>query len=80
MSKCARVSLPVAGSSPAATLRRVIARATSLGRVASPAAAGAQAWAYPAFQPPRVMNREFNFGVADADTPARAWSSSGVKD
>ena len=31
-----------------------------------PAALGAQAWAYPAFQPPRVMNREFNFGVADA--------------
>jgi len=31
-----------------------------------PALAGAQAWAYPAFQPPRVMNREFNFGVADA--------------
>ncbi len=33
---------------------------------AMPAAASAQAWAYPAFQPPRVINREFNFGVADA--------------
>jgi hypothetical protein len=31
-----------------------------------PSIVGAQAWAYPAFQPPRVMNREFNFGVADA--------------
>ena len=31
-----------------------------------PAIARAQAWAYPAFQPPRVINREFNFGVADA--------------
>ena len=31
-----------------------------------PAALGAQGWAYPSFQPPRVMNREFNFGVADA--------------
>lgn len=33
---------------------------------AVPAAAEAQAWAYPSFQPPRVANREFNFGVADA--------------
>jgi hypothetical protein len=31
-----------------------------------PAIAGAQAWAYPSFQPPRVTNREFNFGVGDA--------------
>jgi hypothetical protein len=31
-----------------------------------PAVAQAQAWAYPAFQPPRVINREFNFAVADA--------------
>src|SRR5687767_9008356 len=30
------------------------------------ATADAQAWAYPAFQPPRVINREFNFGVVDA--------------
>src|SRR5687768_10338220 len=27
--------------------------------------AGAQAWSYPAFQPPRIIEREFNFGVAD---------------
>lgn len=33
---------------------------------AVPVAAGAQAWAYPSFQPPRVTNREFNFGVGDA--------------
>lgn len=26
----------------------------------------AQAWSYPALQPPRVVSREFNFGVADA--------------
>ena len=27
---------------------------------------GAQAWSYPSFQQPRVVEREFNFGVADA--------------
>jgi hypothetical protein len=27
----------------------------------------AQAWAYPAFQPPRVIVREYNFGIADSD-------------
>ncbi|MGQ0639766.1 MAG: hypothetical protein ACT4P6_03200 [Gemmatimonadaceae bacterium] len=27
--------------------------------------AGAQAWSYPAFQPPRIVEREFNIGVAD---------------
>jgi hypothetical protein len=33
-----------------------------------PASKGfAQAWAYPAFQPPRTVSREFNFGVADAN-------------
>lgn len=30
-------------------------------------AAMAQAWAYPAFQPPAVTTREFNFGVASAN-------------
>ena len=60
------MSLPLAGSSPAATVRRIIARLAFAGALAIPAAASAQAWAYPAFQPPRVMNREFNFGVADA--------------
>ena len=28
--------------------------------------AGAQAWAYPSFQPPATTTREFNFGFADA--------------
>lgn len=28
---------------------------------------GAQAWAYPSFQPPRVVSREYNFGIADND-------------
>jgi hypothetical protein len=27
----------------------------------------AQAWAYPSFQPPRVITREYNFGIADTD-------------
>jgi hypothetical protein len=27
----------------------------------------AQAWAYPSFQPPRVITREYNFGIADND-------------
>ena len=27
----------------------------------------AQAWAYPAFQPPRLVAREYNFGIASAD-------------
>jgi hypothetical protein len=31
------------------------------------AQAGAQAFAYPAFQAPRVVSREYNFGLADAD-------------
>jgi hypothetical protein len=31
------------------------------------ARSNAQAWAYPAFQPPRVIVREYNFGIADAD-------------
>jgi hypothetical protein len=66
MSKAARASLPDAGTSPAAALRRVTTRLSLAAALAAPAALGAQAWAYPAFQPPRVMNREFNFGVADA--------------
>jgi hypothetical protein len=32
-----------------------------------PSFAGAQAWAYPSFQPPRIAVREYNFGLADAD-------------
>jgi len=31
------------------------------------ASLNAQAWAYPAFQPPRVIVREYNFGIADSD-------------
>lgn len=34
--------------------------------LALPASLAAQAWSYPAFQPPRIESREFNFGVADA--------------
>src|SRR5690349_17987089 len=65
MSTGARVSLPGAGS-PAALVRRVMTGLSFAAALAVPAAAGAQAWAYPSFQPPRVMSREFNFGVADA--------------
>ena len=68
MRNCARVSLPVTRARPAAIVRRVITRVLFAVVIASPAAAEAQAWAYPAFQPPRVMNREFNFGVADAQS------------
>jgi hypothetical protein len=66
MSKAARRSLPVADSYPVAAIRRIVGRAALAVGFVAPAALGAQAWAYPAFQPPRVMNREFNFGVADA--------------
>jgi hypothetical protein len=31
------------------------------------ARSNAQAWAYPSFQPPRVITREYNFGIADTD-------------
>src|SRR5215216_5016955 len=65
MRKSARVSLPAMGSR--AGIRRAVGRLL-MGAVALalPAVADAQAWAYPAFQPPRIMNREFNFGIADA--------------
>ena len=45
---------------------RVAFAAAAIALPAMSATADAQAWAYPSFQPPRVMNREFNFGVADA--------------
>ena len=32
-----------------------------------PAIADAQAWSYPAFQPPRLSTREYNFGLANSD-------------
>ena len=66
MSKAARRSLPVARSRPVAAIRRVVSRVMIGVGFVMPAALGAQGWAYPSFQPPRVMNREFNFGVADA--------------
>ena len=66
MSKAARRSLPVADSHPVAMIRRVVGRAVVGVAFVVPVALGAQGWAYPSFQPPRVMNREFNFGVADA--------------
>jgi hypothetical protein len=63
MRKSVRVSLPaVVGR--AATCR-VAAVVLGVAVFAAPRVADAQAWAYPAFQPPRVMNREFNFGIAD---------------
>ncbi len=66
MRKSVRVSLPAPFAVRAAIVRRVIARLVVAAGLVAPVAAGAQAWAYPSFQPPRVMNREFNFGIADA--------------
>jgi len=66
MSKAARRSLPAADSHPVAAIRRVVGRVVIAVGFVVPVALGAQGWAYPSFQPPRVMNREFNFGVADA--------------
>ena len=66
MRKSVRVSLPVARVRRAPAARRAVTRVFLSAMVlAAPAVAEAQAWAYPAFQPPRVMSREFNFGVAD---------------
>lgn len=42
---------------------RMIALSLALGLIPLARRAEAQAWNYPAFQPPRVVNREFNFGV-----------------
>jgi hypothetical protein len=47
-------------------MRKSVRVAIAAAAIAMPAVADAQAWAYPAFQPPRVTDREFNFGVADA--------------
>src|SRR6478672_10645688 len=66
MRKSVRASLSAGLSSRTATIGRVTARLVFAALFTMPVAAGAQAWAYPSFQPPRVMNREFNFGVADA--------------
>ncbi|MEW5918669.1 MAG: hypothetical protein AB1762_19865 [Gemmatimonadota bacterium] len=48
-------------------VRRWSARASAAGFALSVAAhaVGAQAWSYPAFQPPRIVEREFNVGVSD---------------
>lgn len=66
MRKSVRAGLPAAHVGRAAFIRRVAARSVLCLAIAAPTVADAQAWAYPAFQPPRVLNREFNFGVADA--------------
>ena len=47
-------------------MRKSARAALAAAALALPATAGAQAYAYPSFQPPRVIGREFNFGVADA--------------
>ena len=51
------------------TTRKVLVRAAVVAAlaVASAAPAAAQAYIYPAFQPPRTTTREFNFGLASAD-------------
>ena len=54
-------------------LRRLLPRGVrTIGTVAAAAlvmlacrSAGAQAWAYPSFQVPTTVSREFNFGIAD---------------
>jgi hypothetical protein len=66
MRKTERVSLPAARPGRAAMIRRVLGRLAAVAVIAAPVTAGAQAWAYPSFQPPRVMDREFNFGIGDA--------------
>jgi hypothetical protein len=48
-------------------MNRIRFAAAVLGSVVIPAAVDAQAWAYPSFQPPRVLSREYNFGIADTD-------------
>ena len=45
--------------------RRTCTVLASLALVVAPAAAQAQAWTYPSFQPPAIVDREYNFGVAD---------------
>jgi hypothetical protein len=49
-------------------MRKSARAALAAAALALPATAGAQAWAYPSFQPPRIIEREFNFGVADANS------------
>jgi hypothetical protein len=47
--------------------RHRLAAALTFAALLPAARAEAQAWAYPSFQPPRVIVREYNFGIADAD-------------
>lgn len=51
------------------TTRKVLLRAAAAAALVAASAlpAAAQAWVYPAFQPPRTTTREFNFGLASAD-------------
>ena len=48
------------------TLVRALVAGAALS-LAATAEAGAQAFSYPAFQAPRISQREFNFGLADGD-------------
>src|SRR5688572_13020377 len=66
MRKSVRASRPATHVGRAALVRRVVGRLMLAATMTTPAVVHAQAWAYPAFQPPRVINREFNFGIADA--------------
>jgi hypothetical protein len=45
---------------------RVLAGIGALATLGGASTLSAQAWSYPSFQPPRVVERDFNFGVADA--------------
>ena len=47
--------------------RTRLAAVLALGALFPAARSHAQAWAYPSFQPPRVIVREYNFGIADTD-------------
>jgi hypothetical protein len=66
MRKTVRALPSARSSSRTATLFRATAILSVAAIFMAPVAARAQAWAYPSFQPPRVMSREFNFGIADA--------------
>lgn len=50
-------------------IQTVIRLAVAVVAIGTAVEAGAQAWAYPAFQPPRLTVREYNFAMADAGGP-----------
>lgn len=58
------------------TVRSTLARITTAVAIAAVAAlpqvAGAQAYAYPSFQQPRITPREYNFGIADGGSAGTA--------